>query len=117
LSYAASDIVGMSKKFKSQASSSRAASGSPAFGFGAPTTPFQTSTSPLAYVTELPDLAALSDPSVVVSFKNLTKKDGFTKAKALEELQADLARWKEQGATIEDAALDAWVGASARSAF
>jgi E3 ubiquitin-protein ligase listerin len=91
--------------------------GSPAFGFGAPTTPFQTSTSPLAYLTELPDLTGISDPSVVVSFKNLTKRDGFTKAKALEELQADLARWKEQGATIEHAVLDAWVGAPARSAF
>ena len=70
----------MSRKFKSQASSARAASNFGGFGS------FQTSASPLAYVAEQPDLSHISEPSVVVSLKNLSKKDSTTKAKALDEL-------------------------------
>ena len=96
----------MSKKFKSQASSARAANatfGSPAFGFGS--SAFQT-TSSLSYVAELPDLSAVSDPNVVVSLRNLGKKDSTTKAKALEELQEHV---KSVGSDVEDAVLVAWV--------
>ena len=100
-----------SKKFKSQASSARAASsafGPSLFGgFGSPTA-FQTAASPLSYITELPDLSAISEPKVVVSFKNLSKKDGVTKAKALEELQEHLSQAAESG--VENAVLEAWVG-------
>ena len=74
----------MSKKFKSQASSARAASGFG--GFGA----FQTAASPLSYIAEQPDLSNISEPSVVVALKNLGKKDSTTKAKALEELLESL---------------------------
>ena len=59
-------------------------------------------------MTELPDLSAISDPRVVVAFKNLTKKDSVTKAKALEDLQECLSSNGETGP--ETAILDAWVG-------
>ena len=72
--------VAMSRKFKSQASSARAASTFGGFGS------FQTSASPLAYVAEQPDLSHVAEPNVVVSLKNLSKKDSTTKAKALDEL-------------------------------
>lgn len=101
----------MSKKFKSQASSARAASstfGGSSLGFGNPASAFQTSASPLSYVTEVPDLSAISDPSIVVAFKNLTKKDSVTKAKALEDLQEITSSDAETGP--EAAVLEAWVG-------
>jgi E3 ubiquitin-protein ligase listerin len=101
----------MSKKFKSQASSARAASstfGAPSLGFGTQPSAFQTNTSPLSYVTELPDLSAISDPRIVVAFKNLTKKDSVTKAKALEDLQESTSSNAETGP--ETAVLEAWVG-------
>lgn len=110
----------MSKKqFKSQASSSRAvsgASGAPegsAFGstalgglssFG--TVPAST----LSYFFEPPDLSAISEPNVVVAFKNLLKKDGTTKAKALEDLHAYLLSLRVERGGVEEAILEAWVG-------
>ena len=96
----------MSKKFKSQASSARAASstfGAPSLGFGGTTTQ---STSSLSYVAEQPDLGGVSDPNVVVSLRNLGKKDSTTKAKALEELQEFV---KSAGSSVEDSVLTAWV--------
>lgn len=103
----------MSRKFKSQASSARAASttfGSQSFGFGSTSTGFQTSSSLLSYVAETPDLAAISDPQVVVSFKNLTKKDNVTKAKALEELQQYVTSVQGSGGTLENSIIETWVG-------
>jgi hypothetical protein len=104
-----------SKKFKSQASSARAASstfGSSTFGgLGGPAT-FQTAVSSLSYVTELPDLNAISEPNVIVAYKNLSKKDSVTKAKALEELQDCVSQVGESG--IENAVLEAWVGLPVR---
>ncbi|KAF2753817.1 hypothetical protein EJ05DRAFT_514744 [Pseudovirgaria hyperparasitica] len=94
----------MSKRqFKSQASSSRAANAGFGGGFGASS--FATAYSPLSYVTEPPNLSGISNANLVVSFKNLSKKDSTTKAKALEELQAYVASGEE----IEDAALEAWI--------
>lgn len=104
--------VKMSKRqFKSQASSGRAANPTSGFGaFGSPQ-PFGAS-SVLSYITEPPDLSSISEPSVVVAFKNLSKKDATTKAKALEDLQAYiLARTVETGG-VEDGVLEAWVRAS-----
>ena len=107
----------MSKKhFKYQASSSRAASGL----FTAADGPFVPSTkgggtfgavssSPLSYVYEPPDLTSISEPNVVVAFKNLQKKDSTTKAKALE----DLLRNVSSHGSVEDAILDAWVSVAA----
>jgi hypothetical protein len=97
----------MSRKFKSQASSARAASGfsqGTGFGFGAS---FQTSSSSsLSYIAEQPDLTGISDPNVVVSLRNLGKKDSTTKSKALEELHEHV---KTVGSNVEDSVLKAWV--------
>ena len=92
----------MSKKFKSQASSARAASafGSSGFGFGS------TASSSLSYITEQPDLSSISDPALVVSLRNLGKKDSTTKAKALEEIQEHV---RSTGTALEDAFISAWI--------
>ena len=97
----------MSKKFKSQASSARAASatfGAPASGFGSQSG--SQSSSSLSYIAEQPDLTGVTDPNVVVSLKNLGKKDSTTKSKALEELQEHVKSTE----TVEDAVIAAWVG-------
>lgn len=103
----------MGKPFKSQASSSRAisgafapADGAPAHfggGFGA------VAASPLSYVYEPPDLTNISEPNVVVAFKNLQKKDSITKAKALEDLQNFVAGLDSRDG-MEEAILEPWVG-------
>ncbi|KAL8950264.1 MAG: hypothetical protein Q9222_003689 [Ikaeria aurantiellina] len=103
----------MSKKqFKSQASSSRAVSGA----FSAPDGTFGkiggggfgiVSASPLSYVYEPPELSTISDPNVIVAFKNVQKKDSTTKAKALEDLQKYISA-VEANAGVENAILDAW---------
>lgn len=94
----------MSKKqFKSQASSGRIGSGFGGLGgsgFGSG------QSSILSYVQEPTDLSTISDPNVVVAIKNLTKKDGTTKAKALEDLQAHTSVPDNE---IEDGLLEAWV--------
>lgn len=109
----------MSKKFRSQASSARAASstfGNPAGGFGGigAQSTFATSSSSLSYVAELPDLSQISDPQIVVAFKNLFKKDSVTKAKAIEDLQEQLASVQIQDNGVEEGVLEAWVGLSTR---
>ena len=103
----------MSRKFKAQASSARAASaafGSPSLAFGHPTSGFHTSSSPLSYVTENPDLSGIPEPNVVVAFKNLGKKDSVTKAKALEELHEHLSSTASSEKGVESSVLEAWVG-------
>lgn len=109
----------MSKKqFKSQASSSRAVSGAfgtsdAAFGgtgFGASTGFGAVSSSSLSYVYEPPDLTRISEPNVVVAFKNVQKKDSTTKAKALEDLQSYVLSLGAENGGVEDAILEAWVG-------
>ncbi|KAF9701912.1 hypothetical protein EKO04_001162 [Ascochyta lentis] len=95
----------MSKRSaKASASSARAAStfgSAPAFGgrFGG-------SASQLSYVAEPPNLSAISDANVVVFFRNLSKKDSTTKAKALEDLQTHIAALQ---APVEEGVLDAWI--------
>jgi E3 ubiquitin-protein ligase listerin len=65
----------------------------------------------LSYLTEPPDFSAIPDAHVVVSLKNLQKKDATTKAKALEELLAYVqAHPYEQDGGTEEPILDAWVG-------
>ncbi|KAL8807885.1 MAG: hypothetical protein Q9200_004485 [Gallowayella weberi] len=112
----------MSKKhFKYQASSSRAASGA----FAASDGPFGTfagssggfgsvSSSPLSYVYEPPDLSNISEPNLVVAFKNLQKKDSITKAKALEDLQSHVSSPSTTNG-VEDAVLEAWVSHAAHT--
>lgn len=97
----------MSKKqFRSQASSGRAAFVAGAtFGASFGGSAFGSS-SALSWITEPPDLSGISDPNVAVSFKNLTKKDSTTKAKALEDLQAHVSSPAQE---VEETVLEAWV--------
>ncbi|EFQ98580.1 hypothetical protein MGYG_01606 [Nannizzia gypsea CBS 118893] len=103
------------KKFKSQASSSRAAAGgfgggsfSPFGGFSTPGLDQETPASSLSYVYEPPDLSQISDPQVVVTFKNLLKKDSTTKARALEDLQGHISNTVSSGSFLDDGLLEAW---------
>ena len=66
--------------------------------------------SPLSYVYEPPDLSGFSDPNIGVAFKNLQKKDGTTKAKALEDLQNHVTSLGAETGGVEEAVLMAWVG-------
>ncbi|KAF2213375.1 hypothetical protein CERZMDRAFT_111093 [Cercospora zeae-maydis SCOH1-5] len=92
----------MSKRgFKSQASSGRVGGfggfGSSAFASG--------QSSVLSYIQEPTDYSAVSNSSVVVAFKNLSKKDSTTKAKALEDLQTSLSTTED----LEDAIIEVWI--------
>jgi hypothetical protein len=69
------------------------------FGFGS------TTTSVLSFIGEPPDLSQISDPSVVVHFKGLSKKEEVTKAKALEGLLTAVDGVDD----IEEAMLSVWV--------
>jgi hypothetical protein len=92
------------RQFKSQASSSRAASGGGGFGvFGF------ASGSVLSYLTPPPSLASISDSNVVVAFKSLSKKDATTKTKALEDLRAFVQSPPPEQRGVETAIVDAWV--------
>ncbi|KAF2023630.1 RING zinc finger protein-like protein [Setomelanomma holmii] len=99
----------MSKRSaKAQASSARAAStalGSSGFGASSPAV-FGAVSSQLSYVSEPPDLSAISDPNVVVYFRNLSKRDSTTKAKALEDVQAYTSALEEPA---EEGLLEAWI--------
>ncbi|KAL2433478.1 E3 ubiquitin-protein ligase listerin [Exophiala dermatitidis] len=110
----------MSKKFKSQASSARAASavfGSSSFAFGAPTSGgFRSASTSLSYITEQPDLSSVSNPNVVVALRNLGKKDSTTKAKALEELQEHIGASKSAD-RIDPGLLEAWVNLYPRTSI
>jgi hypothetical protein len=75
-------------------------------GFGG----FATTSSTLSYIAEPPDLTAVSDANVVVSLKNLLKKDSTTKAKALDDLLLYVqAHPYEKDGGVEEPVLDAWV--------
>jgi hypothetical protein len=64
----------------------------------------------LSYLAEPPSFSAVSDPNVVVSLKNILKKDSTTKAKALEELLAHVqAHPYEKDGGVEEGILDVWV--------
>ncbi|RMZ76445.1 hypothetical protein DV737_g4788, partial [Chaetothyriales sp. CBS 132003] len=94
------------KRSKVQASSARAASSAAfgsGFGFGQHSA-FQ-STSSLSCVAEQPNLSGVSDPNVVVSLRNLSKKDSITKSKAIEELQAHV----RTAPSLDDAVIAAWI--------
>lgn len=101
----------MSKKFKSQASSSRAAAS--AFGgFGGFSNAFDSGgrePSALTYITEPPDLSRISDQQLVIAFKNLLKKDDITRTKALEELKEFISSVGAKNGTVDEGFLEAWV--------
>jgi E3 ubiquitin-protein ligase listerin len=94
---------------KPRAASGKAFAGASSGAFGAFST--ATSGSRLSYLTEPPDFLSISDANVVVSFKNLLKKDATTKSKALEDLLAYVeAHPYEQDGGAEEPVLEAWVG-------
>lgn len=94
----------MKKQVRVSASSSRAVS-TLTSGFGQNTPSFGSRSSRLSYLAEPPDLGLITDANVIVSFKNLTKKDSTTKAKALEEILSLV----NAGSEIEEGILTAWV--------
>lgn len=76
------------------------------FSSPATTKSFASSTiSVLSFIGEPSDLSPISDSSVVVLFKGLSKKEEITKTKALEGLLAAV----ESVESTEDAVLAAWV--------
>lgn len=99
----------MSKRqFKSQASSSRATTGAGFGGFAGFGSGFAGSA--LSYLSEPPNLSLITDANVVVSFKNLSKKDSTTKTKGLEDLRSFVqAHPYDQNGGVEQPFLDAWV--------
>ncbi|KAI1211084.1 uncharacterized protein F4807DRAFT_421542 [Annulohypoxylon truncatum] len=96
------------KPAKSRASGSKSFTSFGSSSFGA----FSTSSrgTDLSYLAEPPDLSSVSDANVVVSLKNLQKKDATTKAKALEELVTYVQDhpYERDGGT-EEPILEAWV--------
>ncbi|KAJ5789209.1 uncharacterized protein N7518_006220 [Penicillium psychrosexuale] len=101
----------MSRKFKSQASSSRAAAS--AFGsfggFSGGLPGEGKEASALTYIAVPPDLSRITEQQLVIAFKNLLKKDDITRLKALEELRDHISTLKEKMGTLDDGFLDAWV--------
>ncbi|KGO76600.1 Zinc finger, RING-CH-type [Penicillium italicum] len=101
----------MSKKFKSQASSSRAAAS--AFGsfggFSGGLSGEGKEPSALTYIAAPPDLSRIAEQQLVIAFKNLLKKDDITRLKALEELRDHISTVEEKKGTLDDGFLDAWV--------
>lgn len=101
----------MSKKFKSQASSSRAATST--FGsFGGFSSAFSSQgrePSSLTYVAEPPDLSQISEPQLVIAFKNFLKKDEVTRTKALEDIKDYISTVEARSGTLDDGFLEAWV--------
>lgn len=101
----------MSKKFKSQASSSRAAGS--AFGsfggFSGSLSSQGKEPSALTYITAPPELSRIDDQKLVIAFKNLLKKDDTTRTKALEELREHISTVEANKGTLDAGFLDAWV--------
>ena len=75
-------------------------------GFGSAAGFGSSGSSVLSYIQEPPDYSLINDSNVVVAFKNLSKKDSTTKAKALEDLQSTLITSDRE---VEDAIVEAWV--------
>jgi E3 ubiquitin-protein ligase listerin len=97
-------------KPKIQASSSRVVVENTAFGFAK-------SVSPLSYLAELPDTSTISNPSTVVIFKNLFKKDSTTKTRALEELTSTLSALQKKDEPLEDAIVQVWTSVYPRTSI
>ncbi|KAE8354998.1 hypothetical protein BDV28DRAFT_129930 [Aspergillus coremiiformis] len=101
----------MSKKFKSQASSSRAAANT--FGsFGGFSSSFSghgREPSSLTYVAEPPDLSRIFEAQLAIAFKNFLKKDEVTRTKALDDLKDHVSTVESGRGTLDDGFLEAWI--------
>ncbi|KAL5334656.1 hypothetical protein BJX70DRAFT_377556 [Aspergillus crustosus] len=98
----------MSKKFKSQASSSRAAGGTFG-GFEGFSSDQGRELSSLTYVAEPPDLSRISEPQLAIAFKNFSKKDEVTRTKALDDIRTYVTGVEFNGGTLDDGLLEAWI--------
>lgn len=100
----------MSKKFKSQASSSRAATSTfGSFGRFSSTSGAGREPSSLTYVAEPPDLSRISEPQLAIAFKNFLKKDEVTRTKSLDDLNDYISSVEARSGTLDDGFLEAWV--------
>ncbi|KAL4876265.1 hypothetical protein BJY04DRAFT_143573 [Aspergillus karnatakaensis] len=106
----------MSKKFKSQASSSRAAAGNFG-GFGGFSSDQGRELSSLTYVAEPPDLSRISEPQLAIAFKNFAKKDGVTRTKALDDIRSYVSGVEANGGTLDDGFLEAWINIYPRASI
>ncbi|KAE8336618.1 hypothetical protein BDV24DRAFT_109510 [Aspergillus arachidicola] len=100
----------MSKKFKSQASSSRAASTFGSFGgFSSSFSGSGREPSSLTYVAEPPDLSQIYEAQLAIAFKNFLKKDEVTRTKALDDLRDHVSTVENRSGTLDDGFLEAWI--------
>jgi hypothetical protein len=67
------------------------------------------SSSSLSYLAPLPDISKISNSAIVVTFKNLFKKDPKTKLRGLEEFTTYLTDLIESKEPLEDPILGAWL--------
>ncbi|ESZ93342.1 hypothetical protein SBOR_6269 [Sclerotinia borealis F-4128] len=105
------------RQFTSQASSTRAATATATGAGFSSGSGFTTTSTRLSYLTEPSNLSSISDANVVVSFKNLSKKDATTKTKALEDLRAFIQNQPYEQGGAEEAILEAWVNVYPRVAI
>ncbi|CAM1503221.1 Fc.00g079970.m01.CDS01 [Cosmosporella sp. VM-42] len=90
-------------------SQGKPAARAPAFGGGFGGFGSAAAGSSLSYLAEPPSFSAVSDPNVVVSLKNVLKKDSTTKAKALEDLLTHVqAHPYDKDGGVEEAVLEVW---------
>ncbi|KAI5848931.1 hypothetical protein BZA05DRAFT_339706 [Tricharina praecox] len=68
---------------------------------------FTTAPSALSTITAPPDLSAISDPTLTVLFKSLSKREEVTRVKALEGLLDKLSA-SSSSAVVEEGVLSAW---------
>ncbi|RAK97481.1 ubiquitin-protein ligase RKR1 [Aspergillus ibericus CBS 121593] len=101
----------MSKKFKSQASSSRAAASTfgALGGFSSAFSSQGREPSSLTYVAEPPDLSRISEAQLGIAFKNFLKKDEVTRTRALDDLRDHVSGVENRGGTLDDGFLEAWI--------
>ena len=63
----------------------------------------------MTYVAEPPDLSQVSEPQLVIAFKNFLKKDEVTRTKSLDDLKDYISTVEARGGTLDDGFLEAWV--------
>ncbi|KAJ1333266.1 E3 ubiquitin-protein ligase listerin [Microdochium nivale] len=84
-------------------------------GFGGFST---SSASNLSYLTEFSDYGSISDPNVVIAFKNIQKRDTATRQRGVEDLLAyAIAHPHDKDGGVEDAVLEAWAQVYPRAAI
>jgi E3 ubiquitin-protein ligase listerin len=67
------------------------------------------SISPLSFAQPPPDYSAISEPSVVVSFKSLLKQSEVTKRKAVDDILALAEEHLKAEKPLDDGIVQAWV--------